>query len=1044
MALIRFCTIAALCVFVNVLALAQKVYYPADASQLLKSTADDVAALLQRAGAGKITPEPYTTLPANGLILIYDASIIDNQSCRVKSDGSSFIQFRAAEDNGLNFGVYQYLYQLGFRFYQPGTIWEVIPTVFSPYKKIDTVYTCGYKYRGWAISGGHNNWAMDKDPSFYWDTYGGEQGHQWSLYQRRNNMRGSNRFAGHRDDILTNEYVATLQKNPCYVAPYNGTREATRQSVPDINNVEAMQFWATAIEQQFTGFKNNIFSKPAIYSNYIHNFSYNYSYLGIEVPDGSHWANSKDNIGCGTNDYLKESDQHFTLANFTAAKINSIYPGKRFQLYAYDGHADVPSNKININENIDVQVVPTAFQLETSSKGLLNRWYARSKNISEYHYLNLPQWSGETPSFYLDDLKTSVKRIKEQQSQGIVWETSPAKFASLPFLLAANAALKDDLQIDSVLLEFCNAMFQDGGVTVYKLLQCWGDDKTVTVTNGIQDNKYKLPYYFKLVQQAERETQNSPAIVKERLGELKAYLHYMVLYYNWSFDQPAFKSDKAAALCLYLAKVNKLQIVNSYFLIQDIVWKYNTTDDIYIRFNPANGTAYQNGSLLPITPEEIDANFAADAASQTSSIKQFSFKAASEIQNQFATNNLEPVEKINVKINYTYGKDYGSRSEFYFIANSAGNFSIKFKPTFDFPNKGYINFTVEATDKTLGIIKDFSMGRNNDPGIISVSVPGAGIYKLSIVSKYKTAIDIVINTNGYYFYKNGPYLGNTVENYRGDLLSLPGYFYVPGGINRIYFSLNNSYSSTGGFASAEEVSKAFAFKDDNGAAIEPKLVSQSDSALFYLDISNGGEGTFLQAFKMEQYRLCFSNITNIQWYARKKVCTRADFTASIKNISGKCITSLQASSTSDELKWEVYDALLWHYYGNIKTVDLPENISPNAIVTLYINGSCLVTKRIGDDPGYLKQKSSCATGAPVMDPSTKIVVYPNPGNGTFRCMQNGEPVLAEDIQVYNVQGSRLASFTNTQRFNIIHLPAGMYLYSIRINKINYTGKLIKI
>ena len=55
MALIRFCTIAALCVFVNVLALAQKVYYPADASQLLKSTADDVAALLQRAGAGKIT-----------------------------------------------------------------------------------------------------------------------------------------------------------------------------------------------------------------------------------------------------------------------------------------------------------------------------------------------------------------------------------------------------------------------------------------------------------------------------------------------------------------------------------------------------------------------------------------------------------------------------------------------------------------------------------------------------------------------------------------------------------------------------------------------------------------------------------------------------------------------------------------------------------------------------------------------------------------------------------------------------------------------------
>ena len=42
---------------------------------------------------------------------------------------------------------------------------------------------------------------------------------------------------------------------------------------------------------------------------------------------------------------------------------------------------DVPSSNIIINKNIDVQVVATAFQSETSAIGLLNRWYKRH---SEY------------------------------------------------------------------------------------------------------------------------------------------------------------------------------------------------------------------------------------------------------------------------------------------------------------------------------------------------------------------------------------------------------------------------------------------------------------------------------------------------------------------------------------------------------------------------------------------------------------------------------------------------------------------------------------
>jgi hypothetical protein len=1026
---------------------AQSVYYPADASQLLKSTAEDLAMLLQKAQAGStFNIQPYTNTPGSGIILKYDSSITGNQFCKVQSDGLGKIIFAAAEDNGLNYGVYQYLQNIGYRFYQPGTIWESIPSLSSPYKKIDTIYLCKFKYLGWFISGGHNVWAMDNNNSYYWDKYNGAEGHQWALYMRRNNMTGSNGFGGHRDDILTDEYVATLHNNPCYVAPYNGSRAATRLSVPDVNNTAAMQLWSSEIEKKYTQFKNTIFGNAPVYANYIRNFNTVYGSIGIEVPDGAHFANSIDNGGCGTADYATESDQHFVLANYTATTIGTMYPEKRFQLYAYDGHADIPTSKINISNNIDVQVVPTAFQSETSPKGLLNRWYKLSKNISEYHYLNLPQWSGETPSFYLDDLKTTIERIKEKNSQGIVWEASAAKFASLPFLLAANISLQQNKSIDSALHEFCTANFENGAGTVYTLLQCWGNDKTMTLTNGVLDNKYKLPYYYQLVLQAVIETQQAPVIVQERLNELKAYLHYMQLFYDWAFDQrlPIAKADKAAALCLYLAKINKMQLVNSYFLIQDVVWKYKDTDAIHTRFNPYTGTAYLQGGLAQITAAEINANFAADCAIHNSTVTQFSFQDAVAIKTQFDRCNMEPLEKISVKINYTQGKDYGTKCEYYFIATAAGSFSIKYKPRNDIADKSYINFTVEAINETLGIIKDHSIVNNNAAGILYISVPAAGTYKLSILTKYKTAADIVINTNGNYFYKNGPYLGNTIENYRGDLLSLPGYFYVPENISKIYFSLNNSYSSSDGFATPATVSGLFNFKDNNNHLIEPKVASSGDSALFYLEVPQGSAGSFWQSFKMEQLRLCFSNITNIQWYARRKACTVADFKATIKKIAGECITQLTTSSNSNYLRWEVYDALKWYSFSNTSTIDLPNYISPNAIVTLISNGNCLVTKRIGDDVEYLHQKTSCATGAAPEIASVKLVVYPNPSSGIFKCLQDGEPVLAEEIKICNTAGARMAAFKNTQIFNISQLPAGIYIYSILIKQMIYTGKLIKL
>ncbi len=1048
MAFIRCCilTAAILSVFCNGTG-AQTLYYPVQSSSMLKSTAADAADLFKKAiPSAAFSVQPYTSVPATGIVFVYDSSITGNQACRIESNGTTYIKFSAAEDNGLCFGVYQYLQQLGFRFYQPGSVWEVIPSLASPYKNISTTVNCSYKYKTWYISGGHNRWAMDNNTAYGWDTYYGDNGHQWALYQRRNGMMGAYRFSGHRGDILSGSFYSALQNNPCYVACYNGSRQATTQSVPDIFSSNATQMWAGAIEQKFTQFKNTIYGNSTIYTDYYRNFNFNYSHIGIEGPDGAQWGNSGDNSVCGSQAYPKESDQQFILAGKTAEKVNSIYPAAKLQCYAYSSHADVPSAGISIGNNIDVQVIPTAFQNETSPKGLLNRWYNKHANISEYHYLNIPQWGGETPMFSLNDMKTTLQRLQKKNSQGIVWEASPAKFASLPFLLAANNKLVNNIEVDSTLKDFCDAMFADASPTIYKLLQFWGDEKLITTSDFIPDNKYKLPLYFKLLNTAVIQTQNTSAQVKQRLNELKVYLHYMKLYYDWYFDQRSneAKKDKAAALCLYLAKINRLQVVNSYFLIADITSRYAATDNFNVLYNVASGTAYQNGNLALISSDIIESNFTEDVNTTGSLIQQYEFRDAPFVKAQMPAAKLNSLRSISVSISYTNGYNYPGRCEYYIDAPAAGSFKIDYKPRFDMPGKGNINFTVEAVDNALDILADLSLTNGSSAGTLKVDLPVAGRYKLSVVSKNKSAVDLVITSNGNQFYKNTAFLGNKIENYRGNLASLPAYFYVPQGIDKVFFSVNNGNPGGAGFVSAVDLGKTFLFRDNNGNEIIPVVSGATEQALFYLPVPAGTSGAFFKVNKMEQYNCCFANISNLLWYAEKDYCSNNGFTVSLTSKKDECITKVSTTADKSGLQWTIVDAGKTLNYNDVNAIDLPANISPAAVITLKDANNCTITKTLRDEKNYLRDKESCASAAPLAN-AHAVSFAPNPSTGIFNCVSTQKGFTkADEIVILSSQGNKVLSVKNASQVNISGLASGVYFYQCTSNGQLFKGRLVKL
>ena len=1045
----QFIAILLCCIVLQ--AKSQTIYFPQHSSDLLKSTAVDLADLLTRAGNGinYNALEYGPAIPQSGIVLNYDSTMSPGQNCKIVGN-STWLKFSAAEDNGLCFGVYKYLNMLGFRFYLPGSIWEKIPSLNSPFQNINTTVSGSLKYNNWNISGGHNRWAMDNDNTYSWDIYFGNNGHEWAKYQRRNTMTGSNRFNGHRGDILTSAYLTTLQQNPCYVACFDHSRVAGAQAVPDINSIAAKSLWASALTSQYSNYRTAINSNVLLYANQYHNFDYTNNFIGIEVPDGAHWGNSSDNGICSSgnfngNPYPKQSDQQFLLANHSAEVFLAGFPGKRLQCYAYSDHANIPSIGININPQLDVQVIPAAFQFETSARGLLNRWYNRHSHISEYHYLNIPQWTGEAPIFSLDELKTTWQRIKAKNADGIVVEASPAKFASLPFLFAGNRFLQDNKNVDSSLDEFVNDLFPvETAIHIRQLLNYFGDQNINANGSFIKDNKYKIPLFLDELNKAVIASGQSAQsyLVLARLKEFKAYLHYLVLYYDF-IKAPgtyASKADRVSVLCKYLARINKLQVVNSYFLISNLISNYHVSDSMFLRYNVNTGTAYQNGALPLITGAEIDAAFSSDLVQYLNTVTDYKIETRASIISKINEANLKAVDTIKVKIGYTNGYEYSNRSEFYFYAATKGKINFQCVPHFGMET-GLINITLESDDQGLNILRDFTISPENIPGAELIDIPSQGIYKLSIVSKFKASADLTIATYGNMFFKQGPFYGDKVENYREDTNSLPKYFYVPAGIQKLYFSVNNACNITSGCVSTSEIQNAFGITNSKCELVTLNK-SASDSSLYMIDIPIGTDHHFWKVSKMREYNLCFSNISNIELYAEPRECKNLDFSASVIHSNGECHTRLIAGRISDQVTWQIKDGAQSYSFGSSGVLDLPVVLSPSAIITMKTN-DCYCIKKTGDIPGYIKDISTCASStAPIS--SEQISGFPNPTQGPINFVKGGAPVELTSIRIFDSKGIPVAHFENKSKADISQLPGGVYIISASAGKGMTRFKVVKM
>src|SRR4029078_437866 len=102
-----------------------------------------------------------------GIILSINTSLDykSGESCRINSDGSSYVKFEAPTANGLIYGLYKYLRDLGFKFYLRDPLYTIVPPLRSVFKKTSSMETPFLRIRDFFGTGGFGSGKTDPDRS---------------------------------------------------------------------------------------------------------------------------------------------------------------------------------------------------------------------------------------------------------------------------------------------------------------------------------------------------------------------------------------------------------------------------------------------------------------------------------------------------------------------------------------------------------------------------------------------------------------------------------------------------------------------------------------------------------------------------------------------------------------------------------------------------------------------------------------------------------------------------------------------------------------
>jgi len=701
-----------------------------------KIMAEDLAALLGQATGQSFTAIPYKQDADKGIFLLLDSTSTysSNETGMLESDGRNFIRIKARYTTGISYAMYSWLEELGFHFYLPGDEWTIIPPLRSVFNKniLKKTYKPYFRLRMFNASGGifpvkglDENSANEKD---------------WKKWYMRNRM-GCDYISidGHIGEYFNIVHKKEIEQDPTILAPTNGKRQYNEEGKLDPTNKKGVAL-----------FSDWIVEESKINQKRMPSFLPFKKYYSVDAGDGLNYCHTPE---CESQ-FRSVSDQVFSIANETARKIKLSDERKGVSMLAYTERADTAS--ISIASNVHVMVVPTAFQSVSTSTELMQRWAKKTKNISQYDFLNIGVWAYDEPFFNLYQYHNNLKFIKSLGIEGMSFETSLSKFASGIQQYFILKFLCDPYQsADALLDEFCNNNFEQAASPIKKLLKEWYFSN-IHLNTGFDKSSFnedELGRFVKYILDAEATAGISNA-AKKRIEELKAYTIYLCKFYEMFTDlknlqafteNPSLRSDKAEELLTYTWQMYNSKIFHNTQL-NDMLKKY-VSDNRKQLWDFRKSDHYKG----------ITDNAANVIKTQFEIIKKKYLPAAvifSPLTDEFLAANVKySADSIRIStIDELAFGNYNYAIQFY--SSQPGLLKISYRADSSIKKTNNQNkiaiIGVESADYSF--IKNDFIYKENSNGTITYHIPAKGRYKLYLSQYNATHISYIIYPGKKLFY----------------------------------------------------------------------------------------------------------------------------------------------------------------------------------------------------------------------------------------------------------------------------------------------------
>lgn len=237
------------------------------------------------------------------------------------------------------------------------------------------------------------------------------------------------------------------------------------------------------------------------------------------------------------------SDQVIFLANHVARALRERWPDAKVGMYAYASHR-LPPEKVKPEPNLVVEIAMGFNKTQYTLEELIKLWRQQVTALGIRDYLGVMAWDwglpgrGKGSSF--EYVKKMLPLYKDWGAISFNAEINANWAAFGPATFVATKLLWNSQgDAEAAYADWFEKAFGKGAVGMRELYSLWRKDQRL--------NQNNLNQWLGKLAEVSAAVANEPAPVRDRVEDMKAYLHYVVLFRGWEMAEDSRDPEKAYA-----------------------------------------------------------------------------------------------------------------------------------------------------------------------------------------------------------------------------------------------------------------------------------------------------------------------------------------------------------------------------------------------------------------------------------------------------------------------------------------------------------------